>query len=478
MMIDTLTPPLLMMFVIVGFLILRPYPDAAKLSFGLTVVIAIGTVLLYRGVSPIPPADLPPGARSWWTRILAVTWWVIAARAMVAIAGIILGHDIRSRQARLFTDLLSGAIWLTALLVILKSVLSLPIGGLLATSGIVAIVIGLALQNTLSDVFSGIAVGLDPPFHPGDRVAIANDIEGIVIQLTWRSIRIETDGEDIVTIPNSIVAKSHIINRTARSERRPMSVQVVTPSAASADDIIDLLKQAVMMCPGILEKPTPSISMSRLGIGSNTYTVNYFVEATPLMSSTRGHLLRQARRFFHYAGIEQAQKLDPCQLLRNLALFEALSGEQIEQLALKLKHHTLDPGETLYEEGGTDTALFVIGAGVLEISRMPAGQPRSVLRRIGPGEYIGEISLLTGDPRPATVTALTAVDAYELPRDAFEALITTTPELGPPLERAVQRGMVLLSRDDAARASQSSNGSHALLNRIRDFFKSHSRPTS
>lgn len=478
MMIDTLIPPFLMAFVIVGFLILRPYPHAAKLSFGLTVVAVIGAFLLYRGASPLPPADLPPSPRSWWTRILAVTWWIIAARATVAVAGIVLGHDIRSRQARLFTDLVSGAIWLIALIVILNSVLSLPIGGLLATSGIVAIVIGLALQNTLSDVFSGIAVGLDPPFHPGDRVAIGNNIEGVVVQLNWRSIRIETDGEDIVTIPNSIIAKSHIINRTARSKRRLVSVQVVTPSAASADHIIDLLKQAVMMCPGILEEPAPSISLSRLGIRSHTYTVNYFVEATPLMSSTRGHLLRQARRLFHYAGIEQAQKLDPGQLLRNLTLFEALSGDQIEQLALELKHHTLDPGETLYEEGGTDTALFIIGAGVLEISRMPAGQRRSVIGRIGPGEYIGEIGLLTGDPRPVTVTALTAVDAYELPRDAFKALITATPGLGPPLERAVHRGMALLQRDDAARASQGSDGSHALLDRIRQFFLSHSRPAS
>lgn len=477
-MIDTLTPPLLMAFVIVGFLILRPYPHAVKLGFGITVVIAIGAVLFYRGASPLPPADLPPGTRSWWTRILAVTWWVIAARALVAIAGTILGHDIHSRQARLFTDLLSGAIWLTALLVILKSVLSLPIGGLLATSGIVAIVIGLALQNTLSDVFSGIAVGLDQPFHPGDRVAIGNDIEGVVVQLNWRSIRIETDGEDIVTIPNSIVAKSHIINRTVRSERRLVSVQVATPSTASADHIIDLLRQAVMMCPGILEKPAPSISLSRLGIRSHTYTVNYFVESTPLMSSTKGHLLRHARRLFHYAGIEQAQKLDPVQLLRNLALFEALSDERVEQLALELKHHTLDPGETLYEEGGTDTSLFIIAAGVLEISRMPAGQGRSVIRRIGPGEYIGEISLLTGDPRPATVSALTVVDAYELPRDAFKALITATPELGPPLERAVHRGMALLQRDDAARASQANQGSHALLDRIRNFFAALSRPAS
>lgn len=476
-MFDTVMPPLLMAFVAIGFLILRPFSHSAKLGFGLTVVLGTGIILYYRGASPLP-SDLPPGAHSWWTRALAVMWWVIAARATVAVIGLVLGLDTRSKQARLFTDLISGAIWLTAALIILNSVLRLPITGLLATSGIVAVVIGLALQNTLADVFSGIAVGLDQPFNPGDRVAISGEIEGVVVQLNWRSIRIETDGEDLVTIPNSIVAKSHIINRTSRSERRLVSVQIVTSSTASADRVIELLRHAVMMCTGILDKPAPSITLSRLGIKTNAYTVNYFVEGTSRMSSSRGQLLRQARRLFYHAGVEQEQKLTSRHLLRNLMLFEALSDEQIEALSLELGHHILDPGEALFQEGGTDTSLFIIAAGVLEISRAPDGQPRSVIGRIGPGEYIGEISLFTGDPRPASVTALTAVDAYEVSRASLEKLLATTPELAPPLERAVHRGLSILHRDDAARISHVNNGSHALLSRVRQFFASHSKAGS
>jgi CRP-like cAMP-binding protein len=203
--------------------------------------------------------------------------------------------------------------------------------------------------------------------------------------------------------------------------------------------------------------------------------VNYFVEGTSRMSSSRGLLLRQARRLFYHAGIEQEQKLTPRRLLRNVVLFESLSDDQIEELVLKLTHHVLGPGEALIQEGGTDTTLFIIAAGVLEITRAPNDQPRSVIGRIGPGEYIGEISLFTGDPRPATVTALTAVDAYELSREALEKLIATTPELAPSLERAVHRGLALLHRDDAARTSHTNDSSHVLLNRIRQFFASHPR---
>lgn len=89
-----------------------------------------------------------------------------------------------------------------------------------AISGRIAILLGLASQNTLADVFSGIALGLGPPFHIGDRVSIGDDAEGVVVQMNRRSIRVQTDGEDIAMIPNSIVAQNLITNRNVPTPRR------------------------------------------------------------------------------------------------------------------------------------------------------------------------------------------------------------------------------------------------------------------
>src|SRR6201999_1033115 len=102
----------------------------------------------------------------------------------------------------------------------LNSVLGLELKGLLVTSGLIAIILGLASQNTLADVFSGIAVGLDQPFHIGDRVSIGDFAEGVVVQMNWRSIRVQTDNADMALIPNSLVAKNQIINRSVPTPRR------------------------------------------------------------------------------------------------------------------------------------------------------------------------------------------------------------------------------------------------------------------
>ena len=88
--------------------------------------------------------------------------------------------------------------------------LALPIGGPIATSGVLAIVLGLALQNTLADVFAGIAFGIEAPFNVGDRISAGEKIEGTVVQMNWRSIRILTDGDDVGDCSNSVVAKSDI----------------------------------------------------------------------------------------------------------------------------------------------------------------------------------------------------------------------------------------------------------------------------
>src|SRR5262249_46604483 len=149
-----------------------------------------------------------------WFRALVVVWWLIGARLIVNTIVLVRGRDRKSREARLFSDLASALIYITTIWIILNSVLDLNVQGLLVTSGVIAIVLGLALQNTLADVFCGLAIGLEQPFHVGDRISIGDSVEGVIVQMNWRSIRIQTDEDDLATVPNSVVAKGQIINRS------------------------------------------------------------------------------------------------------------------------------------------------------------------------------------------------------------------------------------------------------------------------
>ena len=113
----------------------------------------------------------------------------------------------RAREGRLLQDLIVGIIYVGAVLSVVAYVFDAPVGTLIATSGVVAVILGLAMQSTLSDVFSGIALNLARPYGIGDWIVLANDIEGKVVETNWRATHLLTAANDLVVVPNSDLAK-------------------------------------------------------------------------------------------------------------------------------------------------------------------------------------------------------------------------------------------------------------------------------
>jgi small-conductance mechanosensitive channel len=469
---------LVLTLVVVGLLRGRGVFVRTLSEFALLVL--LGSHLLKHGASPfLVASSADPGSGLFWLRTIAVIWWLIAARAGATLTTLALGRDAKSRHARLLSDLLAGGIYLTAIVIILNSVLDLPVKGLLATSGVIAITLGLALQSTLADLFSGIATGLDQPFRVGDHIRIADHAEGKVVEINWRGIRVATDGDSLTTIPNSIVAKSQVTNHSVPSQRRRASTEIPTLSAAPAEKLLELVRQAVLLSPEILADPAPEIALKSLGLRTTTIGVSYWVGTTSALPLARGHLLRQVRRLFRHAGIGTAET-DPSEptvaphdnarhLLGALALFETIPDDHITQLAQETRLLTYEPGDVLMEQNSLGTSLFVIRSGVFELRRGNSDATTSVLGRIGPGEYLGEVSMMSGEPRSVTAISLTAASAYELPRQALEALVRSDESLSAAVERSVQRGLQRLERDDAARAAQPLDEGGSVLQRIREF---------
>jgi small-conductance mechanosensitive channel len=224
---DALTSFVLLALTVAAVMVTRERGLLIRMAVEGVVILAIGAFLVLQGTSPLPHLESAslgvPGA---WLRALAVIWWLIGARLVVNGTAFIRGRDPRSRGARLFSDLTSALVYITAILIILNSVLDLNIAGVVATSGVIAIILGLALQNTLADVFAGIAVGLEQPFHVGDRVSVSDSVEGVVVQVNWRSVHIQTDEDNLATIPNSLIAKGQIINQSVPSARRMATIEI------------------------------------------------------------------------------------------------------------------------------------------------------------------------------------------------------------------------------------------------------------
>lgn len=115
------------------------------------------------------------------------------------------------REGKLLQDLLADLIYLVAGFAIIAYVFDLPIQGLRATSGVVAIILGLALQSTLGGVFSGIVLSFSRPYRPGTWISLERGTDGRVIEMNWRAMHVLTGRRDLANVPNSTIAKSKIV---------------------------------------------------------------------------------------------------------------------------------------------------------------------------------------------------------------------------------------------------------------------------
>lgn len=477
---------------VLGVLGFQSFSYRVRISIDTICFLFISGLLLAKGAAPVfPPLPAAPDSAAVWLRALGGAWWLLGARIFVAILWFTLERNGRSREGRLFFDLTSAVIYVAAVVMVLNSVLAVPVTGLLATSGVLAILLGLALQNTLADVFAGIAVGIEGPFRVGDRIQIGDRIEGQVVQINWRSIRVQTDGDDVAIVPNSILAKAEIVNRSFPSQRRAASVELSCPERAVPERVIEVLLHATLLCPDILHAPAPSAVLTRLGRKRNAYKIMFYVESTKQLTPTKDELLRGARRQLQYAGFldkrrekhvledgKAADALAARRLLSDIVLFECLSEQQISALAQRLIACRLEVGEVLFAQGAVDASLYIVACGVLEFTREEGGGARETIGCMGAGEYVGEIGLLTGAAHAATATARTHCQIHRLPNDALAPLLQQNKELAAALDKSARRGLGILHREVVVRATPAVTGSGQLLARIRSFFRTGPRTPS
>src|SRR5262249_7450265 len=152
----------------------------------------------------------------------------------------------KPREGRLLQDLVVGVIYLGAGLSIVAYVFSVPVGTLIATSGVFALILGLALQSTLNDVFSGIALNLGRAYTVGDWIVLENDVQGRVIETNWRATHLLNGTNDLVIIPNSALAKARLTNLSSPDETHGISLTVrVVPVQSPA--AIESVMQTVLL---------------------------------------------------------------------------------------------------------------------------------------------------------------------------------------------------------------------------------------
>ena len=389
--------------------------------------------------------------------ILKIAWWLWAAWFLVGVIRALIVFQRRPREAKLVQDLLAGLIYLAALLAIVAYVFDLPIQGLLATSGVAAIILGLALQSSLSDVFSGIVLSFSHPYKPGDWVSIDGGTDGRVIELNWRATSILTARRDLAIVPNSTIAKSKIVNVSSPSSIHGTTVTVQLDSNTLPSRGSEILEHAIRNSRLILTAPAPGITVKTVNAAYTEFEITFFVEELASTTKAQNELFDYIYRHLAAAGIDLAtpQNGPPVdrtaqkgwtrieRLLELVAIFTCFTAEERATLAAKLMGRSYDEGETLVEPGSLSQSLFIIGSGVLSVT-VDGIEGEIEVIRLGPGDYFGDIELLTGKPAPAKITALIPAVVYEFPKADLTPILEARPQIAQELGRAMAEHLAFL----------------------------------
>jgi small-conductance mechanosensitive channel len=266
------------------------------------------TILLLRaGIVPYRP--LPSTGSPFRDAVhgaLQVAWWLWAAWFLVSCLRAFVIVEHRPREGKLLQDLLASLIYLAAVFAIIAYVFDLPIQGLLATSGVVAIMLGLALQNTLGDVFSGLVLSFSRPYRPGDWISLEGGLEGRVLELNWRATHVLTGRRDLAIVPNSTIAKSKIVNVSSPSGLHGATITVQLDTKIAPATSTEILGHAILNCRLIVATPAPTIIVKAINATYTECEITFFVDELAAAPRAQNQVFDLIFRHLAVAGIALA----------------------------------------------------------------------------------------------------------------------------------------------------------------------------
>jgi small-conductance mechanosensitive channel len=341
-------------------------------------------------------------------------WWVHLAWAVIGFVRIYLVLEGLPREARLLQDLVVGVVYLSTALSILAFVFGVPIGTLVATSGVIAIILGLALQNTLSDVFSGIALTLGRPHVIGDWILLADGTEGRVVESTWRSTHLLTGANNVVVLPNSFLAKLGLTNISRPDETHWLTLIVRVAPTRMPSIVVDVMRSVLLSCNSIVQEP-PVVALKGLDAAALEIELQFAVASPAQHTPARNEVLDLVYRHCKSAGLLLAMppasavamldlpteetveppRVTPLELIEAIPIFAALTRDEKRALAEATSVRDFRKGEVIVRQGELLSALMMVRAGVIVMRH-----EEEEFGRLAPGDFFGETDCSQASAKP------------------------------------------------------------------------------
>ncbi|HYB43703.1 MAG TPA: mechanosensitive ion channel family protein [Candidatus Methylomirabilis sp.] len=470
-------------------------PALRRLRLALSLIALAVSLGVFRRLAPTVAA---PFQSYIWVLMSFAGLYLVFKLADVLLFDVFLPRRGQSPPPGIFRDILSTVFAAFVLVMLLQVGLGVHVAAVIVTSAALSIFVGLALQQTISDLFAGVALMIERPFAPGDWVKIGQR-EGRVREISWRALKIQLlRVDDYLIIPNSVVAKAEIVNMSSPTPLHGHTVEVGVAYGHAPSLVSASLVRTASAVAGVLPAPSPRAELIEFGGSAITYRLTFWIDDYGQVDDIAARLRAHIWYAFQRDGIEmpfpivhnytrslavaeRAQRRSEVERLSGLFaqvdFLSALRPEDLARLAQSSRILPYPAGAVVARRGDVGDSLFVVAAGRVEVlSEQADGQsPRAVAAR-EVGDYFGEMGLLTGQPRPATIRAVGDTELAVLTSDVLRPILVSDPPAAERLSKTLalhssERQEAVQRMATESEPPREEVPAHTLLDSIQRFFR-------
>lgn len=427
-------------------------------------------------------------------RIVKILLWMTLVISVVRFLNFLIfgaafrGNDHKNEISSLLRSVLSIVIYIVAFFIIFNSQYpKVDLAALFTTSTILGIVIGLALQDTLGNLFAGVALQADQPFQVGDVISLSERGQGVVENVSWRGVKIRTFQNKLLVISNSVLGKE-TIEVAPRDNLNARLVFFSTLYAHSPANTIQTIREAVRQVENVSPKIRPLVRIRNLGESGVEFEIKYWLEDYSKFNDTDALIRQRVWYVFRREGIEFAYPTrtihtetitqdaafteTPDEIFNRLSsvpIFAPLSDEETRKLAQGTTARVFAPSEAIVRKGQAGNSMFVINRGAVKVQILDDGFPKTI-NRIGENDFFGEMSLLTGQPRSATIVAEEETEVLQIKKRALKPILESNPDLVKAICDIIEERRQLLKVENKEPTETADEKNRSVLGSIKNFF--------
>ena len=365
-----------------------------------------------------------------------------------------------------------------------SSVFNVDVKAYLTATTVVAAVLALALQDTLGNLFAGIALHMEETFEVGD-VVHSGDFMGVVEEVSWRATRLRGFNNQVVVLPNSVIARERL-EVFPRNNLNARTLQLGVDYHIAPATVIGILTQAASHVEGVAREMPCLARVAGFSDSAVVYEIKYFTRDFSARDRIDAEIRKAAwyalrrnnvpfaypmRMHQQYVAPATEHQITPEEISARLMDVDVLSplSEQAHQtIAAATKVHFYSKGEAILRRGTLGESMFVVHSGMVTV-RLPDADATGwqQVAQLGPGSVFGEMALLTGEVRTADVVAATDAAILEIGKDSLQPILHGHPDLAEAISKKVMQRRDHL---EMLRKEEIEEEELTLISRIKSYF--------